>query len=205
MASAIRVSQTFSRPHTSQLRDHERSHRTYRSRPGGEPETRGPLRPFSGRYGAVAATEATRVLEGVAVGGGLYRGPVGFEGVVVSYFVELREGDKRTRMILYDASEIRVQHRPIATGIPSGAYVEYFGHLPAGDDFVIFRPKADWDYTDFRCVVSGKAVEVKKVVRYRDGGTTDIETAIGNFHFPTPFKPEEKPTFNGEVIVVYDR
>jgi len=76
--------------------------------------------------------------------------------------------------------------------------------------FAIFHPEKDWDYDDFRCVFGAdngtvQEVFIKKVTRYRDGGTTDIETAVGNFHFPTTFRPEEKSTFCGEEIFVEDR
>ena len=95
-------------------------------------------------------------------------------------------------------------------GLPNGMYVEYVGRLPNGVTFAIFRPEIDWDYDSFRCVFgaddgSVKEITVNQVVRYRDGGTTEVDTKVGNFRFPTPFNPELKPTFDGQQIEVEPR
>jgi hypothetical protein len=95
-------------------------------------------------------------------------------------------------------------------GLPWGVVVPYIGTLPNGVTFAIFHPEKDWNYSDFRCVFGAddgtvREVAVKKVVRYRDGGTTDIETVVGSFHFPSPFNTEDKATFGGEAIHVEER
>lgn len=105
-------------------------------------------------------------------------------------------------MLIIHPSKVHITSGPSVVGLPSGAFVEYFGILPDGRQFVIGRPESDWGYTDFFCVANGKSVLIESIQRARDGGTTDIATAIGRFHFPAPLKPEEKPTFNGEPIEV---
>lgn len=106
--------------------------------------------------------------------------------------------------------DISIVRKPTVLGLPTGMTVEYFGKVH-GVNFVIFRPTVDWEYNQFRCLIgqNGRMSElpIKKVSRYRDGGTTDVELVNGNiFHFPTPFKPELKPTINGseELIQVYN-
>lgn len=95
-------------------------------------------------------------------------------------------------------------------GLPWGVIVPYCGTLPNGVTFAIFHPEKDWNYSDFRCVFGAndgtvREVTVKNVVRYRDGGTTDVETAVGSFHFPSVFNPQDKATFDGEPITLEER
>lgn len=102
--------------------------------------------------------------------------------------------------------------KPTVVGLDSDQYVEYFGLTPDSLTFVIFRPRDDWGYHQFRCFIDGMEVAVRNVTRYRDGGTTIVELGrIGHpketrtFNFPTPFKPEVKATYDGEEITVYER
>lgn len=101
----------------------------------------------------------------------------------------------------------RIELLPTVVGLPAHMYVEYFGKLQDGREFIIYRPRAQWEYKDFRCLIERGSVfvlhEIIKTTRYRDGGTTDIEIAEGTFHFPTPFKPEETNTFNGQALMRY--
>lgn len=94
-------------------------------------------------------------------------------------------------------------------GLPYGVTTPYIGLLPNGHKFAIFHPEVDWDYDSFRCVFSEfsacREVKVISVVRYRDGGTTDIKTGEGDFHFPSPFNKDDKPTFNGQEILLEER
>lgn len=95
-------------------------------------------------------------------------------------------------------------------GLPWGVLVPYTGILNNGVPFAIFHPEKDWDYDSFRCVFGAsdgtvKETTVKKVVRYRDGGTTDIDTAVGSFHFPSPFNKGDVATFCGETIQLEER
>lgn len=111
-------------------------------------------------------------------------------------------------MLVVDA--VKLVTRPQLSGLPDGCYVEYFGEIPGKCHFAIVRPRDEWSYTDFALLMfdnegNARSVPVKNVVRYRDGGTTEVETVIGDFNFPTCFKPELKPTFCGEPIVVFER
>lgn len=106
--------------------------------------------------------------------------------------------------------ELRLKPSLCLKGLPWGLMVPYIGTLHNGVTFAIFHPEKDWDYSDFRCVFGAndgtvREVTVKNVTRYRDGGTTDIETAAGNFHFPSAFNVNDKATFDGEVITVEER
>jgi len=103
--------------------------------------------------------------------------------------------------------ELRLRPSLCLRGLPYGYLVPYTGTLDNGVTFAIFHPEKDWDYTDFRLVVGDhqgtvREVTVKKVVRYRDGGTTDIDTAIGSFHFPSVFNKDDKPTFCGNPLTL---
>ena len=124
--------------------------------------------------------------------------------------------------MVIDVSTLGVCYTPTLTGLPDDAEVEYFGVLdnwpqppgmltlvPIQTRFAVIRPKLGWEYKDFVLVISHggpfKSVPIKNVVRYRDGGTTEIDTAEGQFVFPTPFHPERKPTFREKEIIVYPR
>lgn len=106
---------------------------------------------------------------------------------------------------------IRIEERPCVIGLPTHHYVEYFGVMPDGTQFIIHRPRDDWKYTDFQCLLKPEkqggflSVRVVKVTRYRDGGTTDIELDHGAFHFPSPFTHDEPDTFDGQPITVFER
>lgn len=106
--------------------------------------------------------------------------------------------------------DLRLQPALCLRGLPWGYIVPYCGTLANGVTFAIFHPEADWDYSDFRCVVgatdgSVREVAVKSVIRYRDGGTTEVETAIGHFHFPSSFNTNDKATFDGQPIQMEER
>lgn len=106
--------------------------------------------------------------------------------------------------------ELKLVQALTLKGLPWGIVVPYTGTLPNGVTFAIFHPEKDWDYDSFRCVFGAndgtvREVTVKKVTRYRDGGTTDVVTAVGSFHFPSPFNAEDKATFDGEPIQVEER
>ena len=114
--------------------------------------------------------------------------------------------------------QLKIENKPVVTGIPPSVFVEYFGEIPEHFgkiaeriEFIILRPVKDWDYNSFLCFVRNgfsegfKSVHIKNVTRYRDGGTTDIETEIGNFHFPSCFQKDATATFNGCHVNEYDR
>ncbi len=112
---------------------------------------------------------------------------------------------------ILDVSKVNIVNRPCVTGLPETIYVEYFGKLQEGQEFIIFRPKDNWDYDSFVCLVrphgflNFQQVKITKVVRYRDGGTTTVETELGKFYFPSPFLKETKPSMNGSEITIYER
>ncbi len=106
----------------------------------------------------------------------------------------------------------RIEHRPCVVGLDTDQYCEYFGLLPDGLPFVIFRPRDNWEYSQFRCFINEMEVAVLSTVRYRDGGTTIIKLGrkgrpeeSREFFFPTPFEKDKRPTFQGEEITVYER
>lgn len=108
-------------------------------------------------------------------------------------------------------SELTIRPALKLFGLPPGYYIEYVGSgLPNGFTFAIFRPKGDWNYDDFRCIFGAKdgtvqEIRVTLVVRFRDGGTTDITTAAGKFHFPSPFNKDDKATFDEKPIECEER
>ncbi len=106
----------------------------------------------------------------------------------------------------------RVETRPVVVGVDADQYIEYFGELPTGQTFVIFRPEVDWGYDKFRCFIDGMEVAIASVVRYRDGGTTNIvlgRKGMGDdahtFNFPTPFDPKAVPTFDEQPLKLHPR
>ncbi len=115
--------------------------------------------------------------------------------------------------MIINIAQVKIEQKPVLTGLPKTAYVEYFGKFKGGRHFAIIRPRENWTYDDFVLLLEIDKgfiwCPAKEVVRYRDGGTTEIlvtETEdTMRFHFPTPFKPELKPTCNGAEIEVYPR
>ena len=88
-------------------------------------------------------------------------------------------------------------------GLPNGHIIEYSGKFADGRFFVIHRPEKDWGYESFRAAIGSaddlSQVVVKGVDRFRDGGSTIVETKEGVFYFPALHK-EEKDTFNNMAI-----
>lgn len=87
-------------------------------------------------------------------------------------------------------------------GLPAEMEVEYSGQIDAKTFFVIYRPKEDWNYADFRVLI-GRSHDLREVKmlsteRMRDGGTTFVETQTGNFYFPA-FQ-RNKGTFNDRPL-----
>lgn len=116
-------------------------------------------------------------------------------------------------MFVIIAENVRVQNVPTVTGLPEGIYLEYFGKTKLDSRwFIIIRPEENWEYTDFVVLMNDgkscgnfKPVKVLHVERFRDGGTTNIRTEAGEFHFPTPFSPEEAATLDGKPLDLYGR
>lgn len=113
-------------------------------------------------------------------------------------------------VLVVDGASIRIEQRPVVVGLPRSMFVEYFGVVESGAEFVIARPATDWDYNNWLCAMRAPgmpgfvSVEVSKVVRYRDGGTTEVYIEAGRFHFPTPFGPKAIPTFNDAPLTLYE-
>ena len=105
--------------------------------------------------------------------------------------------------------QVRIESKPTVTGLPLGLYVEYFGVLKDGTEFVIYRPAEDWDYKDFRVLlkIPPDALftlhEIANIRRFRDGGTTEIEIKYGAFYFPSSLYKDKVPSFNGEELTLY--
>lgn len=112
------------------------------------------------------------------------------------------------KAIVLDIGKVSISNKPVLNGIPDGIYVEYFGKLPDGEKFIIMRPVEDWDYDSFVCLVGAesdfRSIEILRVERFRDGGTTKVKTSEGDFYFPSRFKEFEKATFNGLAIEMYE-
>lgn len=89
-----------------------------------------------------------------------------------------------------------------------GHAVAYFGTIDENNYFVISQP-VKFSYRNWIVKIGAldNLREVKiigEVIRYRDGGTTIIETKEGNFFFPTQATPDpQKPTFNNKLIRVF--
>jgi hypothetical protein len=117
-------------------------------------------------------------------------------------------------MNVLDISKVSIQNRPVVIGVPRSFYVEYYGKvISTGRLFIVVRPRENWEYTDFAVLLDVStdgngdhftSLGVTQTTRYRDGGTTDIETKQGNWHFPSPFNRNDKATFDGEELEVYD-
>lgn len=87
------------------------------------------------------------------------------------------------------------------TGLLPNEKVSYKGILQSGEVFVIIEPAGNYSNSRVYFQVPGKRrkeIKVISVVRYRDGGTTDISTERGDFHFPSPFssKPFPRASFS---------
>jgi hypothetical protein len=103
-------------------------------------------------------------------------------------------------------------HISVNSNVPSGCHLEYSGQIDGVTFFVIYSLDAD-DFEHFydnwiaKIGPNNKLQEVKvrNVERFRDGGTTIVETAMGIFYFPTPFSQDRCPTLNDKIIEVYDR
>ncbi len=75
--------------------------------------------------------------------------------------------------------------------------VEYFCKCENGNFIYVSADKHNFSYESFRLFVGkGKKmreVQIKNVNRYRDGGTTFIETSKGTFFSPSPFNVQQSP------------
>lgn len=115
--------------------------------------------------------------------------------------------ENKSRIFLIN--NLTVETTPRLKGVPKGVFVEYFGRLNDARYFAVIRPTKEWDYDDFLFLVWGEdetpeSIIVHETVRYRDGGTTEMNTSIGVFRFPTPFKKDQHPTHDDEIIEVYE-
>lgn len=98
-------------------------------------------------------------------------------------------------------------------GVPQKFSVGYFGRIDEKTYYVILALTRDNPvpyYKGFRAFVGPaeklREIKVKNVERYRDGGTTYVETTAGSFYFPRGLRGlEEKPTFRGEPIEEFER
>lgn len=63
----------------------------------------------------------------------------------------------------------------------------------------VYRPSYDfWFFVGAPPVLS--RVPVREVTRARDGGTTFVKTDAGVLYVPTSWRPELRPTWNGELL-----
>lgn len=72
------------------------------------------------------------------------------------------------------------------------------GKLADGRSFIICLPADAWNtpggtYDKFRVVIGSESVDTLEATRYRDGGTTIIQTTVGTFFFPAPGYDPRQP------------
>lgn len=86
--------------------------------------------------------------------------------------------------------------------IPENRIFEYILFNEEKDLYItVDRPEIHWSYEDFRVHIFThqqticQNANVLKANRYRDGGTTEIETDLGFLYCPTSFKQDENPTW----------
>lgn len=125
------------------------------------------------------------------------------------YFNQLREQREAVETLASEENMRKVEglkEKIELIQLPKGHETEYFGLLDDENYFLIHRPKEGWDYSSFIAEIGPfedmAETQVFKVVRYRDGGTTYIDTAKGMFYFPTPFSDTPvAPTLGGKPII----
>lgn len=94
-------------------------------------------------------------------------------------------------------------------GLPKGMEILYIGRLlddPNSRHYAIYGSGLDYNFT---CVVEEgdgvDQIEVKDVRRYRDGGTTEVDTEIGMFRFPNSMSDDNRQaTLDGQPIVWFN-
>jgi len=98
------------------------------------------------------------------------------------------------------------------TGVPDGHTLEYVARDTETKSklFVVHRAEERRGYDPFRLYVGAEAqlveAQIQRVVRYRDGGTIDIDYILagnhGRLHFPAPVDWEGKPTdtYQGKTV-----
>lgn len=85
------------------------------------------------------------------------------------------------------------------TGLEPRVKVSYKGTLQSGEVFVILNDATKCEVFFIKPGGRRKSVKVLSVQHLRDGGTTDISTERGDFHFPNPLrstKPFPRASFS---------
>lgn len=106
----------------------------------------------------------------------------------------------------------KVGNRPEVDPIPLPIVrvPEYlFLHETSGDVYIyVSADKYNNSYESFKLFIGNgdnmRELPVRHVERYRDGGTTYIETDEGTLFSPTPFDQDAKATWNQRVLVGVD-
>ncbi|TSC83220.1 MAG: hypothetical protein G01um101419_130 [Parcubacteria group bacterium Gr01-1014_19] len=87
--------------------------------------------------------------------------------------------------------------------LPTIRQPEYLFGAPDGNYIYVSADKFRYSYESFKLFIGGgekmREVSIKHVDRYRDGGTTNIETAEGVLYSPTPFRSDAVATWQGDV------
>lgn len=84
---------------------------------------------------------------------------------------------------------------------------EYLCKLRDGNFILVDKKSVQNTYDSMRCWLGdGKIMKEIKIKpwsfeRYRDGGTTVFSTKDHSFFWPTPYEPENKPTWDKEEII----
>jgi hypothetical protein len=85
--------------------------------------------------------------------------------------------------------------------------IEYMGQVDTATFFVVHHSNDQVPSPESLKVKMGtennlQDVKVLDIRTYRDGGTTEIKTQRGVFRFPTLWREDPQPTFNGKHIKV---
>lgn len=148
----------------------------------------------------------------------------GFNGTSVKHQISFSDPhrgiDGRLRLdgekIEYNGEVYQMTERQLDSSLivplPPARRIEYLCQDEDGIFIYVSADKYNYSYESFRLFIGEGAamreVEVHNVSRYRDGGTTYIETADGVFFSPSPFNtqrdPDLVPKWSGHELVNLD-
>lgn len=118
-----------------------------------------------------------------------------------SYHVE-RKGDE-LKIGDQEFKKVDTPEEIEAFKMPEQRVNEYMYKLPDGRYLYVSSDK-NGGYESFKAYIGKpgemKEIEIKDIERYRDGGTTYIDTSEGKLFSPTFLEPEKQSTWNGQPI-----
>lgn len=101
--------------------------------------------------------------------------------------------------------------RPALVGLAQNFELEYMGTFTRDGEevrFIVICPRAADGYYGYRLQIGptlSEEVPITNITRYRDGGTTLLDTKLGKFYFPGPFNepPDNQPLLDESPICVF--